>query len=114
MPEEGLDILEHFSARQGKRDCIEHDPDYDCVRDPTPAFQGDVRQAEVSASTISYGAIRFALTVSSLPIVPSSVATRVLLHVVPFDGERAHLCSGPPQRTVAITLPCPRASASCR
>ena len=32
--EEGLDILERFFGRgQGKRDWVEHDPDYDCVRD---------------------------------------------------------------------------------
>jgi adenylate cyclase len=34
MHEEGLDILERFFGRgQGKRDWVEHDPDYDCVRD---------------------------------------------------------------------------------
>ncbi|MGH8237296.1 MAG: winged helix-turn-helix domain-containing protein [Steroidobacteraceae bacterium] len=34
MHEEGLDILEQFFGRgQGKRDWVEHDPDYDCVRD---------------------------------------------------------------------------------
>jgi adenylate cyclase len=34
MHEEGLDILERFFDRgQGKRDWVEHDPDYDCVRD---------------------------------------------------------------------------------
>ena len=32
--EEGLDILEKFFGRgQGKRDWVEHDPDYDCVRE---------------------------------------------------------------------------------
>jgi adenylate cyclase len=34
MHEEGLDILERFFGHgQGKRDWVEHDPDYDCVRD---------------------------------------------------------------------------------
>ena len=34
MHEEGLDILERFFGRgQGKRDWVEHDPDYDCVRE---------------------------------------------------------------------------------
>jgi adenylate cyclase len=34
MHEAGLDILERFFGRgQGKRDWVEHDPDYDCVRD---------------------------------------------------------------------------------
>ena len=34
MNEEGLDILERFFGRgQGKRDWVEHDPDYDCVRE---------------------------------------------------------------------------------
>jgi adenylate cyclase len=32
--EEALDILERFFGRGwGKRDWVEHDPDYDCVRD---------------------------------------------------------------------------------
>jgi TolB-like protein/Flp pilus assembly protein TadD len=34
MHEEALDILERFFGRgQGKRDWVEHDPDYDCVRE---------------------------------------------------------------------------------
>jgi adenylate cyclase len=34
MHEQALDILERFFGRgQGKRDWVEHDPDYDCVRD---------------------------------------------------------------------------------
>ena len=34
LHEEALDILERFFGRgQGKRDWVEHDPDYDCVRD---------------------------------------------------------------------------------
>jgi adenylate cyclase len=37
--EEALDILERFFGRgQGKRDWVEHDPDYDCVRQH-PRFQ---------------------------------------------------------------------------
>jgi adenylate cyclase len=32
--EEALDLLERFFGRgMGKRDWVEHDPDYDCVRD---------------------------------------------------------------------------------
>ena len=34
LHEEALDILERFFGRgQGKRDWVEHDPDYDCVRE---------------------------------------------------------------------------------
>jgi tetratricopeptide (TPR) repeat protein len=39
LKEEALDILERvFGSGQGKRDWVEHDPDYDCLRDD-PRFQ---------------------------------------------------------------------------